>query len=79
MTALGRLMNEKMRPSGRQAIPTPPNIYHKNTKIRDSLKGKTFTPQTLKKIASILKLQTTTGVFSRRKQKFEGPFHTTNT
>jgi len=28
ITAFGRLMNAVIRPKGRQAIPTPPNIYN---------------------------------------------------
>jgi hypothetical protein len=30
MTAFGRRTNENISPSGRQAMPTPPNIYEIN-------------------------------------------------
>jgi hypothetical protein len=39
MTAFGRRTNENISPNGRQAMPTPPNIYQTNS-IVSTTEGK---------------------------------------
>lgn len=40
ITAFGRRTNENISPNGRQAIPTPPNIYKKIKGIGSRMKEK---------------------------------------